>query len=151
VKRIRLLVLLGVVAVALPLGVVFAGGAGATGGTTTNQVTIDQRAQYDFIGTIIHVGLRVRCKPSALSELGQLDVQVQQFYPETPYGDADGLGHQSVVCDNTTHTVGVTISGVIYDEGKALATATLLPPGADPITGTVVTKKWIDIVVMSGS
>ena len=41
-KRIRLLVLLwGVVAVALPLGAVFAGGAGATegSGTTTNSVT----------------------------------------------------------------------------------------------------------------
>jgi hypothetical protein len=151
-KRIRLLVLLGLVAIALPLGLL-SGVAKATGGTTTNQVTIDQKAQYDLDGTILFVGLRVRCKPSSLTELGQVFVRVQQYYPETPYGDADGDGHQSVVCDNTTHTVGVTINGIIYDEGRALATAVLVPPGADLLTGqgTVTTKKWIDIVVMSGS
>ena len=152
-KRIRLLVLLGMVAVALPLGLLSGVAKATGGGTTTNQVTIDQKAQYDIDGVILHVGMRVRCKPSALTELGQVFVRVQQYYPETPYGDADGDGHQSVVCDNATHTVGVTINGLIYDEGKAKATAVFVPPGADLLSGngTVTAVKWIDIVVMSGS
>ena len=59
-KRIRLLVLAGVIAAALPIGMTT---AGATGGSTpANYVEIKDRAQYRACGTNIEVGLTVKCK-----------------------------------------------------------------------------------------
>ena len=79
-KRIRLLVLLGVVAVALPLGVVVAGNAGASGGTTTTTaVSIRQYADYNLAGFELDVGLNVRCT----GVLGTATVKVTQTSPET--------------------------------------------------------------------
>jgi hypothetical protein len=141
VKRIRLLVLLGVIAVALPFGLRT---AGATG-TTSNSVTIERNAQYDTLGSFIHVGLQVRCRRSALP--GSLDVMVSQKPPETPYPVAAGSGLQEVVCDGRTHSVGVTIAGEGFDAGKARAKAILFPPpGAG---GTVKTERTINIIVMN--
>jgi hypothetical protein len=121
-KRIRLLVLLGVVAVALPLGVTFAGGAGAAGTSgTTNSVSINQYADFEDVGETLDIGLVVRCK-SATGK-GAVDVTVTQEPPETPYPLAAGSGPQAVVCDGRSHSVGVTIGGVFFDAGKAYATA----------------------------
>jgi hypothetical protein len=50
-KRIRLLVLLGLVAIALPLGVIFSGGAGATGSSGTS-VSISQTADSNAFGKL---------------------------------------------------------------------------------------------------
>jgi hypothetical protein len=137
-KRLRLLVLLGAIAVALPLGLTTAKAAGTSGTTTTNSVTIDSRADFEFIGTQLDVGLRVRCYGGS----GFVDVWVKQFPPETPVG-AEGTGAMPVVCDGKTRPVGVTIEGALYDEGRAKATATLVAP-----SGTTTAVKWINIVVV---
>jgi hypothetical protein len=135
-KRIRLLVLIGAVAVALPLGLTTAKATGGT--TTTNSVTIDSKADFEFIGTQLDVGLRVRCYGGS----GVVDVSVEQYPPETPVG-ATGTGAAPVVCDGKTRPVGVTIEGALYDEGRAKATAILAAP-----SGTTTVVQWINIVVV---
>jgi hypothetical protein len=127
-KRIRLLILLGMVAVALPLGLL-QGIAKASGGSRTgSSVSINQYADYEFAGGILDVGLQVSCTGVS----GVLDVTVTQNYPETPYPPmAAGSGPQDVVCDGRSHSVAVTIGGGIFDAGKATATATLLAPSGN--------------------
>jgi hypothetical protein len=145
-KRIRLLVLLGAVAVALPLGLTT---AKATGGgyPPPNAVSINYDAQYDTVGATIHVGLQVRCKSAPLGAPGQVSVDVSQAPPETPYPMAAGSGLNNVVCDGNTHSVGVTIIGEGFDAGKAKAKATLFP-ALDP-THPVYTSRTINIRVMN--
>jgi hypothetical protein len=140
-KRIRLLVLLGAVAVALPLGLI---PAKATG--TTNSVTIQQYADYDAAGFVLDVGLYVRCKRVPGNLRGTVIVNVQQYPPQTPAPVSFGSGPTAVVCDGNTHAVGVTIVGEGFDAGYAKATATLTPP---PGGGSAVTaQRWITIVVV---
>ena len=126
-KRIRLLILLGVVAAALVVPTV----AKATGGGGTppaNSVTIQQYADYDAAGFILDVGLYVRCQGNGTAaHNGFVTVQVEQFPPQTPFPIGLGSGPQPVVCDGTTHAVGVTIVGEGFDAGTAKATATLTP------------------------
>ena len=133
-KRIRLLILAGAVAVALPFGLT---SAGATG--TTTSVTIHEQADYDAAGFFLDVGLSVRCQGGVN---GFVAVQVEQFPPETPHPVAFGSGPQSVVCDGKTHTVGVTIGGEGFDAGRAKAKATLTVPMQPGATAT----RWITIV-----
>jgi hypothetical protein len=137
-KRLRMLVVLGAVAVALPLGLATAKATGSGGTTTTNSVTINSKADFEFIGTQLDVGLNVRC----YGGFGTVDVTVDQYPPETPVG-ATGTGAASVVCDGKTRPVGVTIEGAVYDEGRAKATATLMAP-----SGTTTAVRWINIVVV---
>jgi Flp pilus assembly protein CpaB len=118
-KRIRLLILLGAVAVALPLAVLSAGSAGAT--PAFADVSIEPNAQYDIQGSILHVELRAACNGGA----GAVVVDVTQSPPETEYPVAFGSGPRSVVCDGTAHEVAVTIFGQGFDAGRAFATATL--------------------------
>ena len=143
-KRIRLLVLLGAVAVALPFGLTTARATDTTG--TTNSVTIQQYADYDAAGLVLDVGLYVRCKKVTGNLNGLVTVQVEQYPPQTPYPIGFGSGPQPVVCDGQTHAVGVTVGGEGFDAGLAKATATLTPP---PGGGAAVTAvKWITIVVV---
>jgi hypothetical protein len=135
-KRIRLLVLVGALAVAVPFGVVSS--AGASGGSGS-EVTIDGRADYDFVGATIDVGLRVRCSGGSGSVLVNLD----QYPPETPYPTGTGSGPQIVVCDGYTHTVAVTVGGLGFDEGKALAEAILTAP-----SGNKTVTRWVNIVAV---
>jgi hypothetical protein len=138
-KRIRLLVLLSALAVALPVGVL-SGIAKATGGTTTkDQVSINQYADYD-LPSLLQVGLQVRCYGGE----GLVTVQVDQYPPETPYLVTFGSGAQPVVCDGRTHAVSASVVGEGYDAGKALATATLVG-GTGKVT---VVKRWIIIRVV---
>jgi hypothetical protein len=118
-KRIRLLILLGALAVALPFGVLYAGSAGAA--PAFADVAIEPNAQYDVLGNILHVEVRAACNGGA----GAVVVEVTQSPPETEYPFASGSGPRSVVCDGTAHEVGVTIFGEGFDAGKAFATATL--------------------------
>ena len=139
-KRIRLLVLVGAVAIALPFGLTSAGATG--GGGATNSVTIQEHADYDAGGFVLDVGLRVRCQggPGAT-----VTVQVEQFPPETAAPVAFGSGPQGgIVCDGVTHTVGVTIIGEGFDAGRAKATATLSPMMQPSVTAV----RWITIVVV---
>ena len=137
-KRIRLLVLLCVAAIALPLGL-FQSSAGATG-TPQNSVTIQEHADYDFIGTTIDVGLSVRCTGGS----GSVIVNLQQFPPETPYPVGAGSGPQIVACDGKTHTVGVTITGFGFDAGRAWATADL----TTATMGSAHAERWVTIIVV---
>lgn len=136
-KRLRLLVLAGVIAAALPFGLASAGASG--GSTSGSAVTIDQRADYDFVGAAIDVGLRVRCSGGS----GSVIVNLDQYPPETPYPVGTGSGPQIVVCDGYTHTVGVTVGGFGFDEGRAFAEAILTAP-----SGNKTVTRWVNIVAV---
>ena len=141
-KRIRLLVLLGVVAVALPLGVVFAGGAGAQAASAA--VSIEPNAQYDLKGSILHVEVKATCTGGA----GAVVVDVVQEPPETPYVVGFGSGPNPVVCDGKTHETGVTIFGEGFDAGKARATATLTVVDTDPLgTGEILARDMEERII----
>jgi hypothetical protein len=135
-KRIRLLVLAGVLAAALPFGM---NAAGATGSTGSNSVYIKDRAQYELGGTHIEVGLTVTCYGGGLRTV---EVEVTQKYPETPYPQgAFGVGAQNVVCDGRARAVAVTVPLGLFDAGWAYAKAVL-----DPLSPTAKSSKWITIV-----
>ena len=141
-KRIRLLVLLSALAIALPLGVL--SGVAKAGGSTgsTSSITINQNAQYDAYGGIIHVGMRVRCPASPL--FGAITVTVTQEPPESTL-PANGTNLvKDVVCDGQTHTVGSTILGDHFDAGRAYATAVF------DFGGTATDARTINIIVMPG-
>ena len=132
-KRLRLLVVLGAIALALPLGLATAKATGTTGGTGSYSVSIDPYADYDLAGGNIDVKLYVRCTGATVA-----DVMLQQSPPETAAPVAVGSGPQPlVVCDGQTHSVGVTVIGVGFDTGYAKATATLY---GGSITGPVKAK-----------
>jgi hypothetical protein len=140
-KRIRLLVLLSVLAVALPVGLL-SGIAKATGSTgATSQISINQNAQYDVEGSVVHVGLRVRCS-SPLP--GTVNVTLKQDPPETAFHAEGSNLVKEVVCDGQTHSVGTTIYGLGFDAGRAYATAAF----TFPTTATATDAKWINIIVM---
>jgi hypothetical protein len=139
-KRIRSLLLLGAIATALVVPTV----AKATGGTEpANSVYIVSPAQYNFAGTYITIQLYVRCKPTALVNSTVVNVTVDQPYPETPVPTgAHGSDFANVVCDNRTHTVGVTVPVGPFDAGKAYVKAELVQ-----LTGNKAkASRWIDIV-----
>ena len=143
-KRIRLLVVLGALALALPFGLAT---ARATGSTVANSVTIQQYADYDAAGFVLDVGLYVTCKgDGTVATNGLVQVSVDQSPPQTPYPITFGSGEQSVVCDNRPHAVGVTIVGQGFDAGLAKATATFTPVmgGGKSVTAS----RWITIVVV---
>ena len=118
-KRIRLLVVLGAIALALPFGL---NAAKATGTTGTNSVSIDYYADFDTFGTNIDLKLYVRCTGTTAAE-----VTLKQSPPETGSPVTVGVGSNPlVVCDGNTHSVGVTVGGAGFDTGYATATATLL-------------------------
>jgi hypothetical protein len=145
VKRIRLLILLGAVAVALPLAVLSAGSAAAQ--PAFADVSIEPNAQYDIQGAILHVELRAACDGGA----GAVVVDVTQSPPETEFPLAAGSGPRSVVCDGTAHEVGVTIFGEGFDAGRAFATATLTvvdPNNTTQVLAQDMAQRTIDIRVV---
>ena len=136
-KRIRLLVLLSVLTVALPVGLL-SGVAKATGGSGTS-VSISQTADFNFAGTQLDVNLLVRCTGG----IGLANVTVNQPHPETGFPATTGDGfNPDVVCDGRTHSVGVTLIGAVYDPGRAYAIADVTSPG-----GSAHAEKWITIKV----
>jgi hypothetical protein len=139
-KRIRLLVLLGVIAVALPIGAVFAGNAGAIGSTgTTTSVSINQYADFNLSGVQLDVGLNVRCTGGT----GTATVMVSQKPPEVGH-PVTGFGtNPNVVCDGQTHSVGVTVIGTVYDAGKAYAVADVASPGGTAHAARVITIRVV--------
>ena len=143
-KRIRLLILLGALAVALPFGVLSASSAGAA--PAYADVSIEANAQYDIQGSILHVELKATCTGGT----GGAVVQVTQSPPETPYPVAFGSGPNAVVCDGQTHEAAVTIFGEGFDAGKALATATLtvVDPTSQQTLATDTDTRYIDIRVV---
>ena len=140
-KRIRFIILLSAMAVAMVVPVV----AKATGSTgSTSSVYIQDRADYDFVGTNLDVGLVITCRDS--TGFGTVLVTVEQFPPATPYPVGKGSGPQSVVCDGRPHSVAVTIIGAGFDAGPAKATAALTTP--TNANGNKTVRKWITIVVV---
>ena len=137
-KRIRLLVLAGALAVALPFGLAT---ANATGGTPANSVSIRPYADFNAAGTSIDIGLDVRCTGTSVVE-----VTLKQWPPETGSPvSVTGFGPQPLVsCDGNSHYVGVTVTGVGFDPGQAKATATLY---GGSLTGPVkaTSTKWVEI------
>ena len=149
-KRLRLLVVLGVAALALPLGLTAAHATGGGGSYPANSVSVNYYAQYDLNGNIVHLGLNVRCKNVGLGvPLGNGEVSgtIAQSPPQTPYPTVVNIGANSVVCDGKTHAVGLSVQGVGLDAGLAKATVTLVPPvgGGSAVTTTAP----INIVVMN--
>jgi hypothetical protein len=141
VKRIRLLILLGVVAAAL----VVPTAAKAWDSGTTNQVTIQQYADYDAAGLVLDVGLYVRCQKGPD---GLVEVTVDQYRPQTTTLIAHGEGASSVVCDGNTHAVGVTIVGEGFDAGQAKAKATFTPNPVGGKGSKATAQRWITIIVV---
>ena len=139
-KRIRMLTVLGVLAVTLPIGLL-QGVAKANGGGGP-QVTIQPQASYIIAGATIDVGLYVKCQGGS----GEVIVNVTQSPPQTPYPMAAGSGPQTVVCDGQTHSVAVTIAGFGFDAGTASATADLT---TDSLTSAHA-QRSINIVVVNG-
>jgi hypothetical protein len=136
-KRIRLLILLSALAVALPIGLL-SGIAKATGSTGTS-VSISQTADYNFAGTQLDVNLFVRCTGG----IGLAEVTVNQPHPETGFPMTTGEGlNPDVVCDGRTHSVGVTLIGAVYDPGRAYAIVDVTAP-----SGPAHSEKWITIKV----
>jgi hypothetical protein len=140
-KRIRLLILLSVLAVALPVGllsgVAKAGGSGTSGSGTS--VSISQTADYNIGGVSLDVNLLVRCTGG----IGLAKVTVNQPHPETGFPATTGEGfNPDVVCDGRTHSVGVTLIGAVYDPGRAYAIADVTAP-----SGPAHAEKWITIHV----
>jgi hypothetical protein len=138
-KRVRLLVLIGALAIALPFGLSAAHATGSTG--SSSQVSIQQYADYDAAGFVLDVGLYVRCSGGVN---GLVTVNVSQSPPQTPYPVGFGSGPQPVVCDGNTHAVGVTVGGEGFDAGIAKATATLTVPMKPGATAS----RYITIVVV---
>jgi hypothetical protein len=126
-KRIRLLVLASAIAVALPFGLATANATGGGGTPPPYSVSIDQYADFDFVGTNIDLKLYVRCP---LGATVVASAKLEQSPPETGSPVSVGFGSNPlVVCDGQTHSVGVTVEGVGFDTGWAKATATLIDPG----------------------
>jgi hypothetical protein len=140
-KRIRFIILLSAMAVAMIVPVMAKATGGGGSGT---QVTIQEHADYDFSGTRIDVGLYVRCTDP--TGFGVLDVTVNQYPPETPYVVTVAFGPQQVVCDGHTHTVALTTTGAGFDAGRAKATADLTLFG-NP-SGSTTVSRWITIVAV---
>jgi hypothetical protein len=147
-KRIRLLILLSVLALILPVGLL-SGIAKATGDDGSS-LSINQNAQYDVEGSVVHVGLRARCPFIGTDPItgdplpGAIDVHLVQDPPETTmHAEGDTIVKQ-VVCDGQTHTVGATVFGINFDAGRAYATATFT------FGGTASAARWINIIVMPG-
>jgi hypothetical protein len=142
-RRIRLLVVLGALAVALPLGLTTAKATGTTTGRSSGSVSIVSPAQYNLNGTYITVQLYVSCPPAGAVGTGVVNLTVDQEYPETPDPlGAHGTFFANVVCDGRSRAVAVTVPVGPYDAGKAFAAAVLVPPSGD----TVETSRWIQIV-----
>jgi hypothetical protein len=141
VKRIRMLTLLGMLAVALPVGLLQGVAQASDQGGPPNQVTIQSDASYIIAGATIDVGLNVKCQGGS----GDVVVNVMQSPPQTPYPVGAGSGPQIVVCDGHTHTVAVTIAGFGFDAGTAWATADLTTSGSP--AGAAHAQRWITIVV----
>jgi hypothetical protein len=144
VKRIRMLIPLGILAVVLPIGLLqgVAKADGGGGGGSQNQVIIQPQAQYILAGQTIDVGLNVKCQGGGT---GDVIVNVTQSPPQTPYPVATGSGPQIVVCDGQFHSVAVTVAGVGFDAGTAWATADLSDSSQTLVAHA---QRWIDIVVV---
>ena len=137
-KRIRMLVLAGAMAVALPFGLATAGATGDSG-TPTTSVSIKATADYDAAGAAVDVGLYVRCYGGS----GAVVVDLEQSPPETPYPMQFHSGSQLVVCDGQTRSVAVTLGGFGGDAGRAKVTATLTSQV------TKVTKAWRYVTIVN--
>jgi hypothetical protein len=133
-KRVRLLILLGMVAVALPLGLL----QGVAKAVTGTSVSIAPTADYNLAGTSLDVQLFVRCTGGS----GVATITVTQTTPETGDPAAIGTGFSTVVCDGQTHTVGITATGGVFDPGKAKAVAEVTAP-----SGKAKAVKYITIFV----
>ena len=140
-KRIRMLTVLGMLAVVLPIGLLQGVAKADDGGGP--QVTIQPQAEYIIAGATIDVGLNVKCQGGS----GEVVVNVTQSPPQTPYPMAAGSGPQTVVCDGQTHTVAVTVAGFGFDAGTALATADLTT-GSPAVVAHA--QRSINIVVVNG-
>jgi hypothetical protein len=143
VKRIRMLTVLGALAVILPIGLLQGVAKAGDGGGSPNQVTIQPQASYIIAGATIDVGLYVKCQGGS----GEVVVNVTQSPPATPYPMAAGSGPQTVVCDGQTHSVAVTIAGFGFDAGTAWATADLTT-GSPTVVAHA--QRSITIVVVNG-
>lgn len=122
--------------VAVPLAVAPAVAGASSGTYPANSVSIGAYADYGLNGTNLDVDLQVRCTGGS----GFVEVQVDQYYPETPNpAGAHGFSTPTaVVCDGRTRHVTATIVGVVFDGGRAKAKAALLS-GAS-------TERWITIL-----
>ncbi len=139
-----MITVLGVLAVILPIGLLQGVAKANGGGGSQNQVTIQPQAEYSNVGTMVNIGLYVKCQSADMR--GIVVVSLTQTTPQTPYGTATGTNTQLVVCDGQTHSVAVSVTGVGFDAGTAWATAEV---DVGP-TEVAYAQRWINIVVVNG-
>ena len=139
-----MLTVLSVFGVALSVGLLPGVAKANGGGGSQNQVTIQPQAEYSNVGTMVNIGLYVKCQSADMR--GVVVVSLKQTPPQTPYPTATGTNTQLVVCDGQTHSVAVSVTGIVYDAGTAWATAEV------DVGPTVVAQdqRWIKIVVVNG-
>jgi len=99
-----------------------AGATGSTGGTS-DSVYIYPYADYNLSGASLDLDLVVKCKGPLT---GTVNGSVTQQPPETPAPVTLSTGFSVVVCDGKSHSVGLTVDGIGFDDGKAKATVSLV-------------------------
>jgi hypothetical protein len=114
-----------------------AGATGSGGGSTGDSVTIAPFADYNLGGMSLDLDVVVKCAGGSLMQTGTVNGSVTQSPPETPSPVTLSTGFSVVVCDGKAHTVGLTVDGAGYDDGKAKATVTLVNPNT--LKNTTVT------------
>lgn len=100
---------------------------GSTGGTG-DSVYIAPYADYNLSGLSLDLDLVVKCSGGPLLQTGTVNGSVTQEPPETPSPVSLATGFSVVVCDGRSHSVGLTVDGAGYDDGRAKATVTLVNP-----------------------
>jgi len=109
-------------AVLVPQAAGATGSTGSTGGTG-DSVYIYPYADYNLSGASLDLDLVVKCKGPLT---GTVNGSVTQQPPETPAPVTLSTGFSVVVCDGKSHSVGLTVDGIGFDDGKAKATVSLV-------------------------
>ena len=118
-----------------------AGATGSGGGGTGDSVYIAPTADYNLSGASLDLDLVVKCSGSG-TVAGAVNGSVSQSPPETASPITFSTGNTLVVCDGKSHTVGITVDGIGYDDGYATATMTLVNPNTLKTT-TATAKIYI--------
>lgn len=129
-------------AIAVPLAVA-PSMSGATGGSPSTEISINDKADYDFQGTTLDLSGKAKC--TGTGGQGMVSASVSQAPPETPFPITLSTGDNLIVCDGQWHSFGLTILGAGYDVGRAKATVTVVPVAGSPMK---TVTKYITLVAV---
>ena len=107
-----------------------AGATGSGGGSSTTEIVINSKVDYDAAGAALDLGGLAKCKGTM--NQGAISGSVSQSPPATPYPVSFSTGDSLVVCDGQWHAFALTVFGAGYDAGSAKATVTVTPVAGSP-------------------